>query len=184
MQHDRSVVLLVFSGLPGTGKSTVASEVVARRPAVLLSVDPIESAMARAGIAPSFERGLAAYLAAGQVAEDSLRAGLDVVIDAVNSVEPARALWRGIAARTGASLRVVVCTLDESEQRIRLASRQRSLASGEPEWADVEDRRAEWTEWPEPCLRLDTADDPARSASRVLRHLGGTGRGRRDRAYR
>lgn len=171
MRRPGPPVLLVFSGLPGTRKCAVATEVVARWPAVLLSVDPIESALARAGIASSFERGLAAYLAAAQVAEDSLRAGLDVVIDAVNSVEPARDLWRDIAAGTGAALRVVVCTVDERTLRTRLATRRHGLASGEPGWADVEARRAEWTEWPEPNLRIDGAEDPVRSALRVLHHL-------------
>ncbi|MFN8623470.1 MAG: ATP-binding protein [Chloroflexota bacterium] len=169
----RRPILLVVSGLPGSGKSTVASAVVGRWPAVLLSVDPIESAMAEAGLPAGFERGLAAYLVARRVGEEALRAGLDVVIDAVSSVEPARSMWRDLAAATDADLRVVMCAVDDVVLRERLARRDRGLAAGEPSWADVEARRAEWTPWPEPHLALDTAAPVAACVEAVLGSLAG-----------
>jgi predicted kinase len=43
-------MLIVVSGLPGTGKSAVAAELAARLGAVHLSIDPIEDAL---GTAPS-----------------------------------------------------------------------------------------------------------------------------------
>jgi predicted kinase len=169
MRPDRPPILVVFSGLPGTSKSTLAEDVPARWPAVLLSVDPIESAMA--GVAGGFARGLAACLVAQRVAESSLRVGLDVLVDAVNSVEPARDMWRDVAHRTGESLEVIVCRLDEAEQRRRLDDRDRGLRSDEPDWTDVEARRADWTEWPEPYLRVDASDDQSHSVPAVLEHL-------------
>ena len=58
--------LIAMSGLPGSGKSTIAEGIARRLSIPILSVDPIESAIITAGIARSFETGLAAYL----VAED------------------------------------------------------------------------------------------------------------------
>src|SRR3954468_4066178 len=57
-------VLVVVSGLPGTGKSTVAAALAARLRAVQLSIDPIEDALLGAGLPPSWEVGVAAYEAA------------------------------------------------------------------------------------------------------------------------
>ena len=150
--------LIVLSGLPGSGKSTVAEAVGRSVRATVLSVDPIESAIVRAGIEHGFETGLAAYLVAETIADASLASGLDVVIDAVNSVEEARDMWRALALRRDAELRVVECVLaGEEVGRARLAGRRRGLAVPEPTWADVERRRAEWTPWPEPHLTLDAA---------------------------
>ena len=92
--------LIVLSGLPGTGKSEVADAIGRARRAPVLAVDPIESAILEAGVEASFETGLAAYQVAERVADACLAAGLDVVIDAVNSVEPARDMWRRLAAGT------------------------------------------------------------------------------------
>jgi predicted kinase len=39
------MMLMVFSGLPGTGKSAIADEVGRRLPAPVFSVDPIEAAI-------------------------------------------------------------------------------------------------------------------------------------------
>ncbi len=67
-----SLSLIALSGLPGAGKSTVAAALAQDAAAVVVSVDPIEDAMHRAGLMPTHETGLAAYLVAEVVARESL----------------------------------------------------------------------------------------------------------------
>ena len=126
-------MLIVVSGLPGSGKSTLADGLANALRAPVLSVDPIESAMIRAGVPRSFETGLAAYLVAEACAESFLRAGLDVVIDAVSGVEPARDQSSLPAHRAPAprSVSSSACS-DSSAAARRLAERDRGLAMGEP----------------------------------------------------
>lgn len=164
-------MLIVLSGLPGTGKSAIANGVARVRRLPVLSVDPIESAIVRAGIAASFETGLAAYVVAETLADACLTTGLDPVIDAVNSVEPARDMWRALASRHGVELRIIECVLDETLVRARITGRDRELAIVEPSWADVEHRRAEWTPWPEPHLTLDAAEAIEVNVARALAYL-------------
>jgi predicted kinase len=165
-------VLIVLSGLPGTGKSEIADGIARARKAPVLSVDPIESAIVRAGIHQTFETGLAAYLVALTLAARQLAAGLDAVIDAVNSVEEARNWWRELAAKHAVELRIIECFLsDETVHRTRLASRARGLALPEPSWDDVERRRAEWTSWPEPHLTLDALSPVDVNLEKALQYL-------------
>ena len=56
-----------MAGLPGAGKSTIAEIVGARLGATVVSVDPIESAILRAGIDADQPTGLAAYLVAEEI---------------------------------------------------------------------------------------------------------------------
>ena len=165
-------MLVVVSGLPGSGKSALADGIGLALRAPVLSVDPIESAILRAGVTGSFETGLAAYLVAEACADAFLAAGLDVVVDAVSSVEPAREQWRGLAARHGAALRVIVCSLDPSVSLARLSGRTRGLALPEPTGADLDARAAEWTPWPEPHLLLDSLQPPEANLDRALASLG------------
>jgi predicted kinase len=164
-------LLIVVSGLPGSGKSTLALGIGAARRAPVLSVDPIESAILRAGVAQSFETGLAAYLVAEACADASLAGGLDVVVDAVSSVEPARDQWRALAARHGTELRVIVCRVDPAEAGARIAARSRGLALPEPGATEIAARAGEWTAWPEPHLDLDARDPAARNLERALAWL-------------
>jgi predicted kinase len=121
-------------------------------------VDPIESAVIRAGLPRGFATGYAAYLVAEVVADATLKLGLGCVIDAANYVEQGRDLWRQLATRAGSTMKVIVCTLpDEDTHRARLSARDRDLARGEPTWRDVEAQRAEWTPWPEQHLVLDAS---------------------------
>ena len=148
--------LIVLSGLPGTGKSAIADGLGRTLRLPVLSVDPIESAIMRAGIEHSFETGLAAYIVAEALADRNMANGLGTVIDAVNSVEPARDMWRGLARKHGATLVIIESIVsDRTVHAARLASRNRGLALAEPTWEDVERRRSEWTSWPEPHLTLD-----------------------------
>lgn len=87
-------MLIVISGLPGVGKTTVADLVGARLGAVRLSIDPVEDALLGAGFPQGWETGVAAYEAVRAMAELNLRTGRTVVVDAVNDSEPARDTWR------------------------------------------------------------------------------------------
>jgi predicted kinase len=150
-------VLLVVSGLPGTGKSAVAAGLAARLGAVHLSIDPIEDALLGAGLPRSWETGVAAYEAARVMAEQNLGLGRAVVVDAVNDSEPARQTWRTAAAHAGAGLVFVLLVLDdEAEHRRRLAGRVRALTHvPEPPWDEVRARSAAYEPWaPDGCLRV------------------------------
>lgn len=167
--------LIVLSGLPGTGKSSIADGIARARQTPVLSVDPIESAIVRAGVAASFETGLAAYLVAQTLADLNLGAALEPLIDAVNSLDHGRNLWRELAAKHAVELRIIECVVsDENIHRARVASRLRGLAIGEPTWHDVERRRAEWTAWPEPHLTLDGLDPQDINVRTALDYLEGT----------
>jgi len=55
-----TAVLVAMSGLPGSGKSAVAEDLGRALPAAVLSVDPVEAAMWRAGVDRKQPTGLAA----------------------------------------------------------------------------------------------------------------------------
>jgi predicted kinase len=152
-------MMIVMSGLPGTGKSTIAMAVARSRRLPVLSVDPIESSIVRAGVTASFETGLAAYLIVETIADACLTSGLDPVIDAVISMDVARDMWRKLAHQYNAELRIIECVLADEILQERLNTRQRDFAIDEPSWSDVERRRREWSPWPEPHLTLDAAHE-------------------------
>lgn len=110
--------------MPGTGKTTIANIAARQLRATLLTVDTIEASLWRAGISRDEPTGLAAYVVAQVTAENSLRAGMPVVADAVNPVRDAREAWQSAADRTQSMLRVVevVCS-DVSEHRRRIQAR-------------------------------------------------------------
>jgi predicted kinase len=166
-------VLVVVSGLPGSGKSALADAVGQRLGAPVLSVDPIEAAIWRCGITPSFETGVAAYEVAGVLAEHHLRLGLTVIADAVNSLEVARGMWRRAASRAGSPMRVieVICS-DVDARRERLANRTRHIDGfPEPSWDEVLARRDEWEDWADDHLVIDTVQPLAENIERAVDHL-------------
>jgi predicted kinase len=171
--HDRPM-LLVLSGLPGTGKSELAQRLGGRLRIPVLSVDPIESAILRAGIEPGFATGLAAYLVVEALADSQLSLGQSVIVDAVNAVEPAKDMWRKLATRHGAALEIVECRCsDEALHRERLEARRRGLAANfrEPTWDDIQERRIEYTPWTEPLLVVDAIASSESNVDRVLAWL-------------
>lgn len=89
------------------------------------------------------------YEATRAMAEQNLRLGHDVVVDAVNDSEEARQTSCTAASRTGAHVEFVHLVIsDVQEHERRLRGRDRDLAHvGEPTWADVQRRRAGYAAW-------------------------------------
>jgi len=165
--------LIVMSGLPGTGKSTLAERIAQRLELPVLSVDPIESAIITSGIPQSFETGLAAYLVAAALASEQLKLGISVIIDAVNAEEEGKDVWRKLAEKHHLAMTILeVLVSDQTVHRKRVESRVRNLHGfREVTWERVEDRRKSSTPWAEPTLRLDTLNDLDTNVDEALRYI-------------
>jgi predicted kinase len=98
-------LLVVFAGVPGSGKSVLARGVADAIGATYLRIDTIESAIVST-LMP-YRDNPVGYVVAERVAADQLAGGRDVVADAVNGVAAARAGWVELAARSGAALQFV-----------------------------------------------------------------------------
>ena len=150
--------LILIGGLPGAGKSTVAEGVAAQLDLTVLSADTVQAALHRSGVAETVA-GAASYLVLEALAEKQLVHGRSVLVDAVNPVEAARSLWRGLAERHAAKLRIVevVCS-DVALHRVRVEARVRNIPGlDELTWARVERRMGNYDAWTDERLVLDSA---------------------------
>lgn len=168
-------MLIAMAGLPAAGKSSIADGLGSALGAAVVSVDPIEAALCRAGIAGDQPTGLAAYLVAEAMADAMLGLGQTVIVDAVNAVEPARAQWRSLAARHRVRLAFieVVCS-DPELHRQRLEGRERGIEGfDEPSWDEVERRRAEYEAWTDRRLTLDSVAELPGNLKQALEFVAG-----------
>ena len=165
--------IIATSGLPGAGKSTIAEGLSQKLQTPVFSVDPIEAAMWVSGLAPT-ETGIAAYRVAEALAAENLRLGHSVIIDAVNPVDAARAMWRNLSDthRVPLTFIEVICS-DATLHRQRIDARVRNI-DGMPEvtWEQVLERKAEFEDWTDDRLLLDTATEtPDVLIDRALSHI-------------
>lgn len=162
--------LIVLSGLPAVGKSSVATTVAVGIGAVHLSIDVIEESMLGCGLPAGWQVGVAAYETARAMAVLNLRNGRDVVIDAVNDSEAARQTWRAAAEAAAARLSFVHLVIADAQQHeVRLLARDRGFTQvREPTWEDIMQRRAAYAPWTDEHLELDTA---VRSVDQTAREV-------------
>ena len=163
-------MLIVVGGLPGVGKTTVAREVARQLPAAHLRIDTFEVALVRLGLLPAGDVSAQGYELALAAADTCLRAGTDVVVDAVFDVAAARRPFRELGAGLGVPVHWLrlVCT-DRAEHRRRVTDRVADLPGHVvPSWPAVEGRRVD--RWHERHTVVDTAaGDPVAA---VLSALG------------
>ena len=160
-------MLIVFSGLPGTGKTTLAKALAAHLEAVYLRIDSVEQALRNSG-ALRQEVGSSGYQAANAMALDSLKMGHRVIADCVNPVEEGRRAWADTAALSGcALLNVQVICSDLDQHRQRVESRVSDVPGlVVPDWQSV--MAHEYEPWLQTPLTVDTAQLSADVALALL----------------
>ena len=151
------LMLIIFGGLPGTGKTTLARLVARRLAAVHVRIDTLEQAMIHAGMIEPENMGSAGYMVGYAVALDNLRLGLTVVADSVNPLSVTRDAWRQVAkAACGPCLEVETVCSDKQEHRRRVETRSADIPGHAlPDWHSVQARHYE--PWDRPHLIIDTA---------------------------
>jgi predicted kinase len=161
-------VLIVFAGLPGTGKTTLARALSMQLEAMYLRIDTIEQALRSSGML-SGDVGPAGYLAAYALAAENLRLGRTVVADSVNPLAITRAAWREVAAPAAVPVvEVEVVCSDAGEHRRRIEARTIDIPGlSTPAWQQVVDRADD--AWDRPHLVLDTAGRTPEDALDELR---------------
>ena len=172
MARELKPRLIVMAGLPGSGKSTVAYALSKRMKFPVFSVDPIHSAILRAGVEDNFAAGYADYIVAEKLAEENLNNGVSVIVDASNYVEQSQMMWEKLAQRCGVDLRVIECKLESREHRKRIEERVRNIPGMKKvTWQDVEKRIAEAHEWKVAKLALDMGRDLDLNLRKAVRYV-------------
>jgi predicted kinase len=179
------VRLVLVGGLPGTGKSTLARGIGEVSGAVVLRSDVVRKELA--GLAPEqpagadYEHGIYTPAATASVyqelvrrAEDALRRGETVVLDASWTDEAVRADARRVADETSSDVIELRCVAPVEVTAARMAAR--AAAGGDASDADAAiaaAMAATADPWPT-SVALDTVADPEDVLQAAVSHIGST----------
>lgn len=161
-------MLIVFGGLPGTGKTTIARELARQIGAMHLRIDSIEQAIRDASpdVARLDDSG---YRVAYAIAEDNLRIGRTVVADSVNPLPITRDAWLEVGRRAQVStVEIEVTCSDSREHRSRVEKRKPDISGLRlPNWEQVISR--EYHPWNREHIVIDTASRSVEQNIKTLR---------------
>jgi predicted kinase len=168
--------LIVFTGLPGAGKSSIAEAVARELGIPVFAKDWLEATLIRGELQPAEggpPLGSVGYQLLTTLAERQLQLGQSVILDSVASTLSIRAEWRALAQTYQAEWRVIECVCsDVAAQRERMKVRQRYIPGWhELDWSEVERVRAYYAPWDEERLILDAVQPLKENIAAALRYL-------------
>lgn len=146
--------LIIFSGLTGVGKSTLAQAICRETGAAYVHIDTVRRHVHELAGGPQEDQ---TYNLCYDLAEDNLKLGHHVVVDCCNPVGQTRHTWQRIADRNGATLQnvQVTCT-DQNEHKKRVEARRAEIDDPlYPTWQQT--MAQEYEKWDMPTLTIDTS---------------------------
>lgn len=160
-------MLIILSGLPGTGKTAIARELAQRLRAVHVRIDSIEQAIKNSGLkmGPMNDAG---YRVGYAIADDNLRAGLTVIADSVNPIQMTRDQWIAVARNAQQkAVEVEIQCSDSVEHQHRVETRAADIAGHRvPTWHEVS--AVDYHPWNREHLVIDTAKLPLTQAVSLI----------------
>ena len=161
---------MLFSGLQGCGKTTLARRLASSIGAPLFAKDRFQSLLRREKLpSRSTAHGYQLIL---DMADEQLGLGLSVILDAVFPMQGFRVLASDIAERHSARFKPIYCYCsDEKIWKIRIKERRNTyIPHWSPvDWYEVERFRGIFDSWqPESTLFIDTVLDFDTNLDRIL----------------
>jgi predicted kinase len=165
-------MLVIFRGLPGTGKSFLVRQLVALRPALhVVSRDALRAAVIPHPTFTEEEKSLVDDLVC-VIAGFLLDRGKDVVIDgmALSSAVRVGQLVE-VAVSRGVSAKIVECTCRQETALSRITGDDGSHPAGDRGSALYARVKARFQEVPHPSLTVDTDQPTETSVAAILAYL-------------
>ncbi|MBA3535817.1 MAG: AAA family ATPase [Tatlockia sp.] len=166
-------MLIIFGGLPGTGKTTISKEVAKRLKAVYLRVDTIEQTLKNLEAYPdSLLIGSEGYLISYAIAKENLALGLDVIADSVNPIAITRHDWRQVAKEANiVFVEIELICSDKNKHEERVRGRVADIEGFKlPAWKDVLSR--DYEPWESTSLCVDTSRHTVEeSVQKIIEHI-------------
>jgi len=148
-------ILFILSGLPASGKSTLAKFISIEYKAVYLRIDTIEQGLRDLC---HFEVQGEGYRLAYRIASDNLNLAHNVVADSCNPIMLTRREWEEIAIQNESIfINIEVVCSDKEEHRKRIETRKADIKGLKlPTWDEVENR--EYHSWETERVIIDTTN--------------------------
>ena len=167
--------ILVITGLPGTGKSTLADSIARVVGAPAFSVDWILGAIAPSGVMDGVERRVVRGLyerLLGSLLTRQLMLGQSAVLDCIATDDTIED-WSALAHQYNARLVMVECVCsDETVHRSRIEGRTRNIPGWhEIDWNHVEFMKNELQPLHVPHLVVDAIESADTNVRTVLQHM-------------
>lgn len=158
-------IFFIFSGLPGSGKTSLSQRIARHLGAAYLRIDTIEQGLRDLCSLDVEGEG---YRLAYRIAADNLRLGTSVVADSCNPLELTRREWENVAREAGVRyVNIEVVCSDAREHRRRVDTRALDIAGlKQPTWDEVQNRT--YDDWTVDRIVIDTA---ARSVEDCIEEL-------------
>lgn len=161
---------ILFAGLSGTGKSTLALELSLRLPrAAVISKDLISGLLLLEGDAPD-DAAWRAFEVAFGLAQDFLAQRITPILDMSSMLPFMYERAAAISAVTGVPLHVIHCSLDAELRHMRLRRRPVSLAQARA--GAYHDQTATFAYLPAERLIVDTSRPLGMCVQDILDYLG------------
>ena len=161
-------ILFIFSGLPGSGKSTIAQSVSKITKAVYLRIDTIEKGIIELC---NFNVQGEGYRLAYRIIEDNLKIGNNVISDQCNPINLTRNEFNNIAISNNCKyLNIEIICSNEEEHKKRIDNRKYP-----PTWNEILKRKYDknygymyYEPWEEEHIMIDTYNKSIEECTKEL----------------
>ncbi|WP_274015938.1 AAA family ATPase [Vibrio parahaemolyticus] len=146
--------LYIFSGLPASGKSTLAKLLSQRTGAMYARIDTVEQGIRELC---NFKVEGEGYRLSYRIIRDNLALGLSAISDSCNPIELTRNEWQEVAESVGAKfVNIEIRCSDATEHERRVNTRESEVSNlNLPTWQQVQNRYYE--PWGDSLIQIDTA---------------------------
>lgn len=164
--------LVLFSGPPGVGKSTLSYALARHTGWPVLAKDQIDRTLERLDLAHLPRT--TGYDVMLDLAELQLRNGASAILDAVFPRQGFRSRASEIAARNGCRMCAVVCACsDRALWQGRVEGRPEMVAGWTPaDWVEAQRVEASFEPWTDAHLLLDASQPLDQNVCALLRYVG------------
>ncbi|ARN74025.1 AAA family ATPase [Oceanicoccus sagamiensis] len=162
--------IVIIGGIPGTGKTTLATLLSKKIRAAYFNKDNIEAAVLRSGISNRDNLNGVGYKIMSELALSEIHHGRSVILDCIASSERVLRFWPNLVNQR---IKYIECICsDDTLHRMRIDTRVREIEGWyELKWNDIQNIKKAYQPFSESRLILDSVDSVEDNLTKALAYI-------------